>query len=99
MFVQDRAGGLRVVLKDRLDGLALFGVDDLGLDKVDRAILRAMCEQFNGGPVGLSTVAISVGEQPDTVEDVLRAGAARASERADDLLARVRDAAGLGPAR
>ena len=52
------------------EGLALFGVDDLGLDKIDRAILRAMCEQFNGGPVGLSTVAISVGEQPDTVEDV-----------------------------
>ena len=52
------------------EGLALFGVDDLGLDKVDRAILKAMCEQFNGGPVGLSTVAISVGEQPDTVEDV-----------------------------
>ena len=51
-------------------GLALFGVDDLGLDKVDRAILSAMCNQFNGGPVGLSTVAISVGEQPDTVEDV-----------------------------
>ena len=51
-------------------GLALFGVDDLGLDKVDRAILSAMCVQFNGGPVGLSTVAISVGEQPDTVEDV-----------------------------
>jgi holliday junction DNA helicase RuvB len=52
------------------EGLALFGVDDLGLDKVDRAILSAMCHQFNGGPVGLSTVAISVGEQPDTVEDV-----------------------------
>ena len=52
------------------DGLQLFGVDDLGLDKVDRAILGAMCQQFNGGPVGLSTVAISVGEQPDTVEDV-----------------------------
>ena len=52
------------------DGLALFGVDDLGLDKVDRAILSAMCVQFNGGPVGLSTVAISVGEQPETVEDV-----------------------------
>jgi Holliday junction DNA helicase RuvB len=51
-------------------GLRLFGVDDLGLDKVDRAILSAMCQQFNGGPVGLSTVAISVGEQPDTVEDV-----------------------------
>jgi Holliday junction DNA helicase RuvB len=52
------------------EGLRLFGVDDLGLDKVDRAILSAMCQQFNGGPVGLSTVAISVGEQPDTVEDV-----------------------------
>ncbi len=52
------------------EGLALFGVDDLGLDKVDRAILSALCEQFNGGPVGLSTVAISVGEQPETVEDV-----------------------------
>ncbi|MBG7605728.1 MAG: Holliday junction branch migration DNA helicase RuvB [Actinobacteria bacterium] len=51
-------------------GLRLFGVDDLGLDKVDRAILKALCVQFNGGPVGLSTVAISVGEQPETVEDV-----------------------------
>jgi len=52
------------------EGLALFGVDDRGLDKVDRAILSALCTQFNGGPVGLSTVAISVGEQPETVEDV-----------------------------
>ncbi len=51
-------------------GLALFGVDDLGLDKVDRAILDAVCVRFAGGPVGLSTVAIAVGEQPDTVEDV-----------------------------
>jgi holliday junction DNA helicase RuvB len=52
------------------NGLAVFGVDDRGLDKVDRAILGALCEQFRGGPVGLSTVAISVGEQPETVEDV-----------------------------
>ena len=51
-------------------GLAVFGVDDRGLDKVDRAILGALCEQFRGGPVGLSTLAISVGEQPETVEDV-----------------------------
>ena len=48
----------------------MFGVDDRGLDKVDRAILGALCQQFRGGPVGLSTLAISVGEQPDTVEDV-----------------------------
>ena len=52
------------------EGLALFGVDRLGLDKVDRAILRVVCERFGGGPVGLSTLAISVGEQPETVEDV-----------------------------
>ncbi|HEX6238070.1 MAG TPA: Holliday junction branch migration DNA helicase RuvB [Acidimicrobiales bacterium] len=52
------------------EGLALFGVDGRGLDKVDRAILSALCERFGGGPVGLSTLAISVGEQTETVEDV-----------------------------
>jgi Holliday junction DNA helicase RuvB len=52
------------------DGLALFGVDDRGLDKVDRAILDALCRRFAGSPVGLSTLAISVGEQTETVEDV-----------------------------
>ncbi len=51
-------------------GLSVFGVDARGLDKVDRAILGAICQQFGGGPVGLSTVAISIGEQPETVEDV-----------------------------
>jgi Holliday junction DNA helicase RuvB len=51
-------------------GLQVFGVDDRGLDKLDRAVLRALCQQFGGGPVGLSTLAISVGEQPETVEDV-----------------------------
>ncbi|MGK2929408.1 MAG: Holliday junction branch migration DNA helicase RuvB [Acidimicrobiales bacterium] len=51
-------------------GLSVFGVDERGLDKVDRAILSAICERFGGGPVGLSTLAISVGEQTETVEDV-----------------------------
>jgi Holliday junction DNA helicase RuvB len=51
-------------------GLSVFGVDHLGLDKVDRAILVAVCERFGGGPVGLSTLAISVGEAQETVEDV-----------------------------
>jgi holliday junction DNA helicase RuvB len=51
-------------------GLKLFGVDRLGLDKVDRAILSALCERFGGGPAGLSTLAICVGEQTETVEDV-----------------------------
>jgi Holliday junction DNA helicase RuvB len=51
-------------------GLDLFGVDELGLDKVDRAILDAVCARFGGGPVGLSTLSVSVGEETDTVEDV-----------------------------
>src|SRR3954468_13782917 len=51
-------------------GLATFGVDERGLDKVDRAVLRALCERFGGGPVGLSTLAIAVGEPTETVEDV-----------------------------
>jgi len=50
--------------------LHVFGVDARGLDKVDRAILSALCRQFGGGPVGLTTLAISVSEQPETVEDV-----------------------------
>ena len=52
------------------DGLELFGVDERGLDKVDRSILDALCKRFGGGPVGLSTLAVSVGEETDTVEDV-----------------------------
>ena len=48
----------------------MWNVDELGLDKVDRAILHALCARFGGGPVGLSTLAISVSEQPDTLEDV-----------------------------
>jgi Holliday junction DNA helicase RuvB len=51
-------------------GLLLFGVDELGLDKVDRSVLHALCVRFNGGPVGLKTLAISVGEPDETVEDV-----------------------------
>jgi len=51
-------------------GLALFGVDELGLDKVDRSVLSNLCSKFGGGPVGLGTLAISVGEAEETVEDV-----------------------------
>jgi Holliday junction DNA helicase RuvB len=68
-FAEVRGDGTVDLTVARL-GLATFGVDELGLDKVDRAILVTVCEQFGGGPVGLSTVAISVGEQPETVEDV-----------------------------
>lgn len=68
-FSQVRAAG-RIDAETARDGLAVFGVDERGLDKVDRSILSALCIQFGGGPVGLSTLAISVGEQSETVEDV-----------------------------
>jgi Holliday junction DNA helicase RuvB len=50
--------------------LDLLEVDHEGLDRLDRELLRSVCEMFGGGPVGLSTLAIAVGEEPDTVEDV-----------------------------
>jgi Holliday junction DNA helicase RuvB len=50
--------------------LALYEVDDRGLDRLDRAVLGALLRKFGGGPVGLSTLAVSVGEEPETVEVV-----------------------------
>ena len=50
--------------------LELLEVDHEGLDRLDREILRAICEKFSGGPVGLSTLAVAVGEEQDTIEDV-----------------------------
>jgi Holliday junction DNA helicase RuvB len=50
--------------------LDLLEVDDEGLDRLDREILRAIVEKFDGGPVGLSTLAIVVSEEEDTLEDV-----------------------------
>lgn len=51
------------------EALGVYEVDDLGLDKVDRSILESIIHKFGGGPVGLSTLAIAVGEEPETVED------------------------------
>ena len=68
-FAEVRADGL-VDLKVARNGLALFGVDELGLDKVDRSILESIAVTHRGGPVGLSTLSISVGEQTETIEDV-----------------------------
>jgi holliday junction DNA helicase RuvB len=50
--------------------LALLEVDAAGLDRLDREILHTICRKFEGGPVGLSTLAVAVGEEPDTIEDV-----------------------------
>ncbi len=52
------------------DALDLFEVDHLGLDRLDRAVLDALVRRFGGGPVGLSTLAVAVGEETETVETV-----------------------------
>ncbi len=67
-FAEVRGDGT-VSKRTAAEGLELFGVDELGLDKMDRAILHALCERFGGRPVGLTTLAQCVGEEPDTIED------------------------------
>lgn len=52
------------------EALHLFDVDELGLDKLDVALLRAVIERFGGGPVGITTLAAALSEEPDTLEDV-----------------------------
>jgi Holliday junction DNA helicase RuvB len=68
-FVDVRADGI-ITAPAAADALDLLQVDDEGLDRLDREILRAICERFSGGPVGLSTLSVSVGEEQDTIEDV-----------------------------
>ena len=53
-----------------LEALELLGVDEDGLDRADREYLRAIAERFNGGPVGLSTIAVAIGEDEGTLEEV-----------------------------
>ncbi|MEL7155596.1 MAG: Holliday junction branch migration DNA helicase RuvB [Actinomycetota bacterium] len=69
-YAQVRADGT-IDRATAADGLALFGVDERGLDKVDQLLLSSLCHHFDGGPVGLSNLAISVGEPAETVEDVI----------------------------
>jgi len=68
-FAQVRGEGV-VTADAARDALALLEVDEEGLDRLDREILHAICVTFGGGPVGLSTLAVAVGEERDTIEDV-----------------------------
>jgi Holliday junction DNA helicase RuvB len=59
-----------VTMEIAREALELHEVDELGLERVDRELLRAIVERFGGGPVGLSTLAVALGEETDTIEDV-----------------------------
>ena len=69
-YAQVRSDG-HVTREVAREALALMDVDDLGLDDIDRQVLRAIIEKFSGGPVGLDTIAAAVSEEPDTVMDVV----------------------------
>lgn len=68
-YAEIRADG-RVDTAVAAQALSLFEVDPLGLDRLDRAVLTALCRSFGGGPVGLATLAVAVAEERETVEEV-----------------------------
>lgn len=68
-FAEVRAQGA-ITLDVAREALSLLDVDDLGLDEVDRRVIRTIIEKFGGGPVGLETIAASISEEPDTIMDV-----------------------------
>ena len=63
-------GDGRITRKMADEGLNMLEVDELGLDQVDRNVLGTIIEKFNGGPVGLDTIAAATGEEATTIEDV-----------------------------
>jgi Holliday junction DNA helicase RuvB len=68
-YAQVRADGV-VTHQVSRSALDLYEVDELGLDRLDRAVLDVLCNRFGGGPVGVSTIAVAVGEERETVEEV-----------------------------
>ncbi|WP_372456667.1 Holliday junction branch migration DNA helicase RuvB [Cellulomonas wangsupingiae] len=68
-WAQVRGDG-RLSLDAARAALEVYEVDDRGLDRLDRSVLDALCRRFGGGPVGLTTLAVAVGEEPETVETV-----------------------------
>jgi Holliday junction DNA helicase RuvB len=68
-FAQERAGGV-ITREVAASGLQLLEIDAAGLDEMDKRMLRAMAENYRGGPVGMSTIAMAVGEEAETLEEV-----------------------------
>lgn len=81
--------------QDAQSALDMYEVDQLGLDRLDTSVLRALIERFNGGPVGLSTLAIAVGEEVETVESVAEPFLVRLGLMARTPRGRIATAAGF----
>ncbi|GAA4740084.1 Holliday junction branch migration DNA helicase RuvB [Gordonia alkaliphila] len=100
-YAEVRGDG-RVDLTGARAALAVYDVDELGLDRLDRAVLGALVRGFGGGPVGASTLAVAVGEEPATVEEVcepflVRAGMVARTPRGRVATAAAWDHLGLTP--
>src|SRR5206468_12464434 len=67
-FAEVRADGV-VTQQIARDALTVYDVDEIGLDRLDRAVLDALVRSFGGGPVGVGTLAVAVGEEVETVEE------------------------------
>jgi len=85
------------------EALELLEVDEAGLERIDRALLRTIVEKFDGGPVGLTTLSASLGEEPDTIEDVyepfmLQLGFIQRTPRGRTITKLVRAHIGAAPA-
>lgn len=68
-WAQERSDG-RITRKCAVDALELLEIDSNGLDEMDKRMLRVMAQNYNGGPVGMGTIAVAVNEEPDTLEEV-----------------------------
>ncbi|MDX6699283.1 MAG: holliday junction helicase RuvB [Solirubrobacteraceae bacterium] len=102
-YAEVRAG-TRITAEVADAALDLLEVDSAGLDRLDREILRTVCEKFGGGPVGLSTLAVAVGEEADTIEDVyepylLQSGLLQRTPRGRAATPRAWEHLGLSPPR
>ena len=91
-YAEVRADGA-ITLEVARAALAVYDVDQLGLDRLDRAVLTALVRTFGGGPVGISTIAVAVGEEPATVEEVCEPFLVRAGMLARTPRGRVATAA------
>ena len=97
-FAEVRADGA-VTREVARAALAVYDVDELGLDRLDRAVLSALVRVFGGGPVGVSTLAVAVGEEPGTVEEVCEPYLVRAGMLARTPRGRVATRGGMGAPR
>ena len=79
--------------------LTIYDVDALGLDRLDRSVLEALVRKFGGGPVGLGTLAVAVGEERETVEEVAEPYLVRAGPAGPDAARSNRDAGGMAASR